>query len=541
MAKPKKTKSTSAFEMSSQDVSKLDHDTLVGMVMRLCEQNRQLSELLQVMVRDKHGPKTEHFQNPEQLNLFGQQATDSEVPEADANAAQPSGSHPEVGAKAKKNKKHGHSRNPMPAHLERVALYCSTPSDSELVCKNCSNCMTKASEVLRHSRYEYKRASIFAQDLYASIYKCDGCGNSKTFEPETAQPIQNGSAGPALIAEIITSKFEDHMPLHRQEQRFWREGIPINRSTMVGWITSAACMLRPIYDRMHHLLLKAKIIATDDTPVKVQDRKKKGNIKTGRVWIYRGSDDQPYNLFDYTEGRARSGPLKFIADFKSFLQGDCFSGNLALCAETGAIHVACGAHARRYFIQAQPNNQILCAESLSIFNGLFEIDRTARELNLSCEETELMRKQESVPLLAKLKSWLETQALTALPKSSFGKAVHYSLNNWTELNNYLLDGDLRFDNNLAEHEMKRVAIGKKNWYFLGSDNAGSHAAVLLSITSTCHRHGVNASAYIKDVLEILSTNPAADLDALLPHVWQTSKDQLTAEIEPCQTTPKLSA
>ncbi len=540
MVKPKKKKSPSVFEMNAQDVSKLDHDTLVGMVLRLSEQTRQLSELLQIMVREKHAPKTERFENPEQLNLFGDAASADVPAEKSAEAHTAPAPAPETPA-AKTNKKPGHSRNPMPSHLERVALFCSSLTASDLACKCCDKPMTKVRDVLRNSRYEYKPASVFVQDLFATIYNCTECGTSQTFEPNVSQPIQNGNAGPALIAEVVTAKFVDHLPLHRQEQRFWRDGIPINRSTMVGWLTSASLTLRPIFERMHQLLLKAKIIATDDTPVKVQDRKKKGNIKISHAWIYRGCDEQPFNVFDFTTGRGRAGPMEFLKGFNMYLQGDCFSGNLALCAEAGATHVACGAHARRYFVQALPNNQKLCAESLVIFSDLFEIERSAKELGLSCEETKLMREQESVPLLAKLKSWLDTQALTALPKSSFGKAVHYSLNNWKHLNNYLLDGDLRLDNNLAEHEMKRVAIGKKNWYFFGSDDAGKHSAVLLSITSTCHRHGVNASAYIKDVLEILSANPNTDIDALLPHNWKQARQLQNTEFDACHTTPKLSA
>lgn len=539
MPKAKKTKSPSASEMTQDELSKLDNDTLAGMVLRLFEQNKQLSEILQIMVREKHAPKTERFENPEQLRLFGGEPPVVESTQESGEtetAAEDTASR--ISATRSKKKKPGHGRNPMPSNIERQPIRGSVPSGDELTCKHCSKMLVIANEVIRNSRYEYKPANVFIQDFIAMVFQCQGCGNTLTVEPDVQQTIENGMAGPALIAEIATARYEDHMPLHRQEQRFWRMGIPINRSTMVGWLTAGSIRLRPLYDRMHELLLLAKIIATDDTPVKVQDRKKKNNIKIGRVWIYRGDDEHPFNLFDYTEGRGRAGPMKFLAGFKQYLQGDCFSGNLALCAETGATFVACRAHGRRYFIKAQPNNKAACEEILLMFAELFEIDRTARALNLSADETKLMRMQEAVPVLDKMKKWLDEHSLVALPQSSFGKAINYNLNNWTELNNYLLDGDLRLDNNLAEQEMKRVAIGKKNWYFIGSDDAGKHSAVLLSLISTCKRHGVNAAEYLKDVLQILTENPNADLDPLLPHNWM--KNRQTAEMPACHTAPQLA-
>jgi transposase len=536
MAKAHKTKHPSASEMTPGDLSNLDHDTLVGLVLRLCEQNKQLSEILQIMVREKHAPKTERFLNPDQLRLFGSEQS-SEQPASTGNDTVSSASHA-IGTGAKNKKKPGHGRNPMPSNLDRERITGAEPSKEALACKHCSNMLIKINEVIRNSRYEYKPSSVFIQDFVAMVFQCEGCGDTLTVEPEVKQTIENGTAGPALTAEVITSKLEDHMPLHRQEQRFARMGVPIARSTMVGWMTAAALKLKPIFDRMHEILLQSKIIATDDTPTKVQDRKKKKNIKIGRVWIYRGDDDHPVNLFDYTEGRGRAGPMTFLASFTGYLQGDCFSGNLAVCAATGAIFVACRAHGRRYFIKAQPNNKTACEEILKMFADLFEIERTARALELSAEETKRMREQEAVPILNKMKEWLDHQCLVALPQSSFGKAVHYNLNNWIELNNYLLDGDLRLDNNLAEQEMKRVAVGRKNWNFLGSDDAGKNYAMLLSLISTCKRHNVNSADYLKDVLQTLTDNPNADIDPLLPQNWK-KKDQF-AEIPACQTAPEFA-
>jgi hypothetical protein len=149
-----------------------------------------------------------------------------------------------------------------------------------------------------------------------------------------------------------------------------------------------------------------------------------------------------------------------------------------------------------------------------------------------------MRQQESVPLLNKMKAWLEQQIVTALPASSFGKAVAYSLNNWDVLNNFLLDGELRIDNNLAEQEMKRFATGRKNWYFFGSDEAGEQASIMLSIFSTCLRNGVEPGAYMFDVLWRLVANPDCDIETLLPHRWKPEHGD--AEIEGLPATPEIA-
>lgn len=536
MAK-KKIKLPSVDLSNPDSIRNLDQETLIGIISRLYEQNRQLSEILQIMVRENQGPKTERFVNPEQLRIFDSN-TDADHPSAnEVNDTHQSGNNKAVPPARQKPKKPGHSRNPMPVNLEREPVK-GNPSDSSLFCICCNKHRVKINELIRNSRYEYKPASIFIQDFIDMIFECPSCGDKLVIEPDTKETIANGMAGPALQAEITVARYVDHMPLNRQEERFARMGVPIARSTMVGWMKATASTLKPLYDRMHKLLLLSKVIATDDTPVKVLDRTKKKKIKVGRIWIYRGNDEYPFNLFAYTEGRGRAGPMKFLSGFTRYLQGDCFSGNLALCAETGAIFVACLVHARRYFIKALPNNKSACEEILHMFADLFEIERTARDLELSSEETKQMRAQEAKPILDKMKNWLDAQAITVLPRSAFGKGVNYCLNNWTELTNYLLDGDLRAENNLAEHEMKRVACGRKNWYFLGSDEGGRTAQILLSIISTCRRHDVNPSAYLKDVIQTLTDNPDTELDSLLPNNWKPKRD--TAEIAGCYTIPKLS-
>jgi transposase len=441
MGKNKKKSQSSKFNFDPDSLSALDKDTLVALLMKMHEQYAQLSESMQALMREKYGPKTERFVNSDQLQLFANQPESA----PSGNDVGTCSNNPEIQSpkKNEKPKRPGHGPNPKPSHLKRVAIRGKQPTGEQLRCTCCNVNRTLMNEIIRGSRYAYNPATVHVEEFVASIFTCSGCGDTITVEPDAPQAVLNMSADPGLVSIIAVERFDDSLPLHRQERRFFRIGVAIAKSTMCGWLSVTAKVLRRIYDRMHQLLLQSKSIATDDSPMKVQDRTKAKNIKIGRVWIYRGDDEHPVNMFDYTAGRGRAGPLYFLAGYKGFLLGDCFSGNQALCAETGSIHVACNAHARRYFIKAEPNNKSTCAEILSMYRELFKIESDARELNISGEQLKLMREQESTPLLQKMKTWLDKHALIALPKSSLGKAIYYCLNNWKELTNFLLDGDLR--------------------------------------------------------------------------------------------------
>jgi transposase len=519
MDKDKKQQRQSRFSFDPQTLNSLDKETLVSLLMQMHEQYQHLSESVQVLMREKYGPKTDRFsQNPDQLNVFQKEKVGSEQDTAQNGLA--SNQSQSSDSKSTKKSKAPRNQNPRPSNLQRVPIRGAQPSAETLLCHCCSLPRQLINEVVRRSRLAYKPATIHQEDFIACIYTCTGCGDTFTIEPNVPAAALKLGADPGLVSNIAVDRFADSLPLKRQEERFARHGVPIARSTMCGWLAITAKMLRRIYERMKAILLESKIIETDDSPMKVQDRSKERNIKIGRVWIYRGDEEHPVNLFDYTSGRGRAGPIDFLQGFQGYLLGDCYSGNQALCAETGCIHVACHAHARRYFIKAEPNNKSACAEMLSMYSDLFEIERVASELGIKGEERKLMRVQEARPILDSMKHWLDRHSLIALPKSSFGKAIYYCLNNWTELTNYLLDGDLRIDNNLAEQEMKRVAINRKNSLFFGSDNGGENAEVFMSLISTCRRHNVEPWSYLKDVIQKLAEDPDRDIDPLLPQNWK---------------------
>lgn len=531
-------KQTHEYPYVRESLRALDPELVIDMLLSLDAKYIQLGDYVRNLVTEKYGSKSERFEGPGQLLIFpGGNAADSAS--EDAN---PAGDDNEPKIKAPpKSKKPGHSRNPQPTELPRVTIIAPTPDHAKLSCPCCGLARIQVRQILQNSRYQFIPASFYFEDLYSAVYECPACDSPEKLVAKVPEPVEKGLAAPGLLAQVAIARDFDHIPFNRQSTIYQRSGVNLHRSTLSDFYSHVAAILLVLYEHMHLILLQSKIISTDDTPVKVLDRSKEKNIKLGRQWVYLGDQQHPVNLFDYTVDRGRDGPLTFLKGFFGFLQGDCFSGNLAVCAAIGTTLVACLAHARRYFIKAMLNDKQGCNQALTMFQALFEIEQTANELNLPTGELKLMREQEAVPLLTTFHTWLQKQYSFAQPKSSFGKALFYCLNNWNELTQYVKDGDLKITNNHSEREMKYIAMGRKAWLFFGSDRAGKDHAVVLSILSTCRRHGVEPWSYLTDVIQRITEDPSCNLDELLPYNWQQKYPSRTlAEITPLARAPKIA-
>jgi hypothetical protein len=351
--------------------------------------------------------------------------------------------------------------------------------------------------------------------------------------PKPAMPIPKGLPGPGLLAHLIVSKYTDHLPLHRLERVYERQGLFLHRSTLCDWLAACAELLRPLYDRMVSVLLQSRALHTDDTTVKMQEL---GThlLSTARLWVYLGDAAHPYNVFDFTVNRKRDGPEQFLANYRGYLHADAFSGYDGLylpdpcTAGARIIEVACNAHARRKFYEARGSDALRSHQALAYYRQLYELERAAKEF--SDAQRQQMRQDLAVPILNQFHQWLKAQRPEVLPKSPMAEALGYALNNWTALVRYTEAGFLAIDNNVAEREMKRIALGRKNWLFVGSPRGGHTAAVLISFTSTCQRLGVEPWRYLRDVLEQLPGCPAERLTALLPEEWAQGQ-RATAAVE----------
>jgi transposase len=383
--------------------------------------------------------------------------------------------------------------------------------------KHCNGCGKNLRLIAEETseRYEYIPASIKVVEDVRLKYACD-C-TVKTAE-KAAQPIEKSTAGASMLAQVIVSKFADHQPLHRQEKIFQRHGVQISRKTMGGWLPPVAALFNPLYQAAKKVLFESKVIGTDDTGVKVLDRKLPF-ARTGRIWPYVGDAHHPVVVYDYTPTRGRDGPARFLEGYQGYLQADAYCVYDAFFKPArGLTEVGCMMHSRRYFFKALDSDQQRMGKALHLIARLYSIEDRLK--GLTGEERLGLRQRLSAPVMAKLHKYLLEIRDEVLPKSPEAKAVRYALNQWDALSRFLEDGDLEIDNGATERANRDIAIGRGNWTFFGSDNGGKTAAVLLSFIAMCKRNAVEPFAWFRDVLSRIATHPVNRLAELLPHNWQ---------------------
>ena len=363
---------------------------------------------------------------------------------------------------------------------------------------------------------EYVPAKLEVHVYVRPKYACRYCKQGVMSPPPPVRPIARGMAGPGLIAQIVVGKFGDHLPLYRQEDFFTRHGLHIARSTLCDWVQAAAELLRPLYQRQKELVLQSPVLWTDDTPVTVLVGGDQGS-RTARFWTYI-ADEHPYSVYDFTESRARDGPAKFLAGFQGYLHADAYGGydQIYLGSNEAIREVACWAHARRKFFDAKSSSPRDAHQILEWIRQLYEVEERARELSAVARRE--IRVAEAEPVLDRIEARLAGLENRALPKSALGKAVGYALNQWLALRRYTEDGRLSIDNNVSERTLRHQAIGRKNWLFLGSEQAGPRAAVLFTILAGAKRHRIEPWTYLRELLLRLHDEDPR-LDEMLPDHW----------------------
>ncbi len=410
-----------------------------------------------------------------------------------------------------------HGRTPLPDDLPREDIVYTLPAE-QLPCPGCGSERTCIGEAVSE-QLDYVPGHLKVIRHKRQKYACQHCQGEIVIAELPRQPIDKGlpTAGP--LAQVVISKYEDHLPLYRQEQQFARQGMLLSRSTFGDWIRQCGQQLAPVVDAMKPDAFKAPKLHTDDTTVPVQAQ---GKTKLGRLWIYL-SQTRAYPviaLYDYSPSRAGRYPQAYLANYQGYIQADAFAGYDELYQHPARIEVACWAHVRRKFEEIVKQSTVpgRAQMAMDMIGELYKIERAIKPLSYALRYEH--RREYSQPLLDKFKAWLDAQ--TVLPKSPLGKAINYAKNHWQALTNYLLDGCLEIDNNAGEQGMRPLAIGRKNWLFAGNDQAAEHAAVMYSLIQTCKLNGINTFAYLKDVLARLPTTKMADIHTLLPYHWQPS-------------------
>ena len=328
-------------------------------------------------------------------------------------------------------------------------------------------------------------------------------------------PIEKGIAGPGLLAQVMIDKFVDHLPIYRQIERFKRENIKISSSTINGWQEAVCNLLKPLYDNLKHRVLSQGYLQVDETPIQVLDKTKKGKTHQGYHWVYY-SPLEKIVLFDYRNGRSREGPTKLLKNFSGYLQTDGYKVYDSFGQKKSITPLNCMAHARRGFEKALDYDKPRAEYAMGMFQQLYDIERKAKQENLTPEQRHALRLDQALPLLNELGKWIVEAYKTVLPKSALGKATAYCIPRWDKLMNYLKDGSLEIDNNLAENAIRPIALGRKNYLFAGSARGAERAAMFYSFLGTCKKNDVNPFLWLKKVLEVIPQHKVNKLDELLP-------------------------
>jgi transposase len=494
-----------------------DVDLLHKIVVELCERLKHESSekdkyrsLLRELLEAQRNRKSEQL-SKDQLALFDAlwkaghpEAEEEEAPQPAAEE----GPRPEEPHSKKRV-----GRQPLARHLARERVVHDL-AESEKHCDGCGKDLRLIAEETSE-RYEFIPAVMKVIEDVRLKYACD-CTVRTADKP--AQPIEKSTAGASVLAQVIVSKYADHLPLHRQEKIFARHGVEISRKTMGGWLPAVAELMNPLYGAGKKFLFESKVVGTDDTGVKVLDPKL-SFARTGRIWPYVGDADHPVVLYDYTATRGRAGPAKFLEGYVGYLQADAYSVYDAFFKPArGLTEVGCWMHARRYFHKALDSDQSHMGPALHLIARVYRVEDRAR--GLTGEERLQLRKRLSAPVMEKLHRYLLEIRAEVLPKSPAARAVRYALNQWAALTRFLEDGDLEIDNGATERANRDIAIGRGNWTFFGSDHGGKTAAVLLSFIAMCKRNAVEPFAWFRDVLSRIATHPINRIEELLPHNWK---------------------
>lgn len=400
-------------------------------------------------------------------------------------------------------------RMKLPENLRREQIIIE-PSQDTADCKQIGEEIT---EVL-----EYEPGELYVKQYRRPKYAKPG--NSGVLIGELpSRPLEKAMAGEGLLAQIIIDKYIDHLPLHRQMQRFERNGVKLAYSTMTDWVSGTCQLIVPLFEALKAEVLKSDYLHADETPIKVMDKDKKGETHRGYYWVYQDSINKMV-LFDYREGRGREGPQDILQDFKGYLQTDGYVAYDIFAKRQDITLIHCMAHARRMFNEALDNDEARASHAMQEIQKLYTIERICREQQLNFAEVKEVRHVKAVPILRSMGLWLQQQYVQVLPQSLIGKAIAYSLQRWERLSGYVNDGRLSIDNNPVENSIRPVALGRKNYLFAGSHEAAKRSGMLYSLLGTCKMHGIEPYAWLKDVLHRIAEHPVNKVSGLLPHRYK---------------------
>jgi transposase len=424
-------------------------------------------------------------------------------------------------------------RKPLPGHLPRETILhepvfacrcgCTDPKRLTKLGEDVTEVLEKIPARLKVIRHVRPR------------YACRAC-EAILQAPAPDLPIEKGRPGPGLLAHVLVSKYLDGLPLYRLSAILEREGVEIERQTLADWVGRGAWWLSRLAEAIGAYALSQGIIWTDDTPIAVL-APGRGRTRQGRFWVY-AFDPRPWQrngapaaFYQYSPDRKGERPRGHLENFEGWMHADGYTGYDALTQPRGnrpprITHVACMAHARRKLFDVfEASKSPIAEQALQRIAALYAIET---EINGQPTERRLAERQaRSKPLLDDLHEWLLTQRRRLSGKSTLGKAIQYALNRWDALARYLEDGRLSIDNNLAERQLRGIALTRKNFLFLGSDTGGERAAIIYTVAETAKLNGLDPQAYIAAVIDRLCRGHTIDrIHEILPWNFKLQKSSV---------------
>jgi len=469
----------------------------------------QLQEQIALLRHKLFSPKSER--SPEDADS-PQLAMFNEAEELIDAAAAPSETEAVV-APAKRRGK----RKPLPANLPRVDVIHELP-EHELTCECGSRKQAIGEETSEQLDIIPMQVRVIRH--VRKTYTCKACESALSTADKPAQLIEKSLASPSVLAMLLTTKYVDGIPLYRFEKMLSRHGIDIPRQTLARWVIQTGEQLQPLLNLMRDKLLDYPVLHCDETRLQVLHEPGRDPSAHSWMWVQGGGPpDKPIVLFDYSASRAQDVPLRLLDGYRGYLMTDDYAGYNAVAAQEGIERLACWAHARRKFVEAQkvqPKGKTGRADmALNLINKLYGIERDLNETN----DTERLaaRQQRSLPLLGQLKVWLDKTQPQVAGQTALGKALNYLASNWSRLVRYVEGGHLPIDNNRAENAIRPFVIGRKNWLFSDTPKGATASAQIYSLVATAKANGQEPYAWLRHILDRLpAAQSVEDYEALLP-------------------------
>jgi transposase len=487
---------------------------------RIESERDRLRAIIHALQRHRFGRRSERL-DPDQLALA---LEDVEQSLASAEAEERTASPAQRARPAHRRKL---NRGALPRHLPRVETVVEV---TEPVCPCCAGPMHKIGEDVSE-RLDVIPAQFRVLVVRRPKYACRSCPGTMIQAAAPPRLIEGGVPTEALVAQVIVSKYADHVPLYRQAQIYARQGIGLDRSTLADWVGRGAWWLRPLHARLLEHLRAAPKLFADETTAPVLDP---GRGQTGQLWAYARDDrpwagpDPPAVAYVYAPDRKAERPAAHLVGFRGVLQVDGYAGYRAL-AEAGQVDLAfCWSHVRRQFYEIAARGPApIVGDALTRIADLYAVEAEIK--GQSADARRAVRQQKSKPLIDAMKTWLETQLAAVSQKSAIAAAIRYALARWTGLTRFIDDGRIEIDSNVVERTIRPLALNRKNALFAGSDGGGEHWAILASLVETCKLNAIDPQAYLADVFtRLVAGHPINRLDELLPWRWADARQPTRA-------------